>query len=74
MFSVIPTIDGYEVVADDTGRPVLSRDTRREANGAAQRLNRMGSAELRRALSTSGGTSRRRNPRVPDNSVWDWHA
>lgn len=59
-FSVLPTIDGYEVIADDTGRPVLSRDTRREANGAAQRLNSMNSTALARALSTSGSSTRRR--------------
>lgn len=64
MFSVIPTIDGYEVVADDTGRPVLSRDTRREANGAAPRWSSIaaqGSKSLARALCTSGSSTRLRS-------------
>lgn len=60
-FSVLPTIDGYEVIADDTGRPVLSRDTQREAQGAALRLNSMNSEGQSKALLTSGSSTRLRN-------------
>lgn len=45
-FSALPTMDGYEVVADDTGRPVARRDSRRSANGVAQTLNCAPLAEL----------------------------
>ena len=38
-FTTLPTIDGYDVIASDTGRPVDHRDTLREANGVAYRLN-----------------------------------
>lgn len=45
-FSVLPTMDGFDVVADDTGRPVAARETRREANGMAQTLNMAPLTEL----------------------------
>lgn len=38
-FSTLPCIDGYDVIATDTGRPVDHRATLREANGVAYRLN-----------------------------------
>jgi hypothetical protein len=38
-FTVLPTIDGFEVI-DTDGRPVASRATRRQAAGTAFRLNR----------------------------------
>jgi hypothetical protein len=38
-FTTQPTIDGFEVI-DADGRPVGSRDTLRQATGAAFRLNR----------------------------------
>lgn len=78
MFSVLPTIDGYEVVADDTGRPVLLRNTQREALGAARRLNSLalqGGKGLVSALSASGSSTRRREPEdssQPDSGHWDF--
>ena len=54
VFGYLPTLEGYEVVALDTGRPMgFERETRREANGIAQSLNasaRMGPQALARAL------------------------
>jgi hypothetical protein len=38
-FGTNPTIAGYEVVANDTGRPVAERDTLKAANGVAFVLN-----------------------------------
>lgn len=38
-FSVIPTIDGYDVIDGETGHPVDHRDTPRSANGVAFFLN-----------------------------------
>jgi len=38
-FSILPTIDGYDVIDNETGRPVDHRDNARSANGAAQHLN-----------------------------------
>jgi hypothetical protein len=45
-FSALATLDGYDVIADDTGRPVAHRSTRRSANGVAQTLNCAPLAEL----------------------------
>lgn len=53
-FGCRPTLEGYEVVALDTGRPMgFRRESRREANGIAQSLNaaaRISPAALIRAL------------------------
>lgn len=49
-FSALPTMEGFDVVADDTGRPVASRGTRREANGVAQTLNCLPLTELGDAI------------------------
>lgn len=38
-FTVLPTIDGYDVIDETTGRAVDHRDTKLSANGAAQFLN-----------------------------------
>lgn len=38
-FGVLPTIDGFDVIALDSGRPVDHRDTRQSANGVAYKLN-----------------------------------
>jgi hypothetical protein len=38
-FDVLPCIDGYDVIALDTGRPVDHRETRWEAQEAAGDLN-----------------------------------
>lgn len=38
-FGTLPTIDGYDVIALDTGRQVAHRDTLASANGTAQKLN-----------------------------------
>lgn len=38
-FGTNPAIDGYEVVANDTGRPVAHRDSLQSANGVAFVLN-----------------------------------
>lgn len=56
-FDVLPTIDGYEVVAVDTGRPVTEpRESRKSAVGAAYRLNlAAASGNLAGALRCSGG-------------------
>lgn len=39
LFAAIRTIDGAEVIATDTGRPVAIRDDLRSANGVAYALN-----------------------------------
>lgn len=52
-FGILTTIDGFEVIAEDTGRPVAVRDTAMSANGTAQVLNlaaRGGPEDLRRAF------------------------
>lgn len=49
-FSTLHALDGWEVVADDTGRPVTKRPTLAEANGVAQALNRIPAADLGRAI------------------------
>jgi hypothetical protein len=52
-FEVLPTIDGFDVIDSDTGRPVAHRESRRSANGVAFRLNnahRAGGREFERAL------------------------
>lgn len=38
-FGTLPTIGGYDVIANDTGRPVAHRDTHQSANGVAFVLN-----------------------------------
>jgi hypothetical protein len=38
-FSVAPTIDGYEVIENTTGRPLDTRETREAAQGFAYVLN-----------------------------------
>lgn len=38
-FSILPTLDGFDVIDDATGRPVDHRDTARSANGVAFSLN-----------------------------------
>lgn len=38
-FSVLPTIDGYDVIDNATGHPVDHRDTARSAHGVAYALN-----------------------------------
>lgn len=53
-FEVLPCIDGYEVVAVDTGRPVDHRDTRKEASGVAYNLNCAASAGPRALASALG--------------------
>lgn len=54
LFGYGPTIDGFEVIALDTGRPVSEPyETRQQANGRAQHLNAVaknGTAALARAL------------------------
>lgn len=54
LFGYGPTIDGFEVIALDTGRPVTeSFETPQQANGHAQYLNqvaRNGSKALAKAL------------------------
>lgn len=56
-FTYGATIDGFEVVAADTGRPVFGPyETPREANGKAQYLNAVavnGPRALARALRAS---------------------
>lgn len=50
-FSYAPTIDGYEVVDDDTGRPVSGvMETPRQANGVAQNLNSIARSGDRKAF------------------------
>ncbi len=50
-FSYAPTIDGFEVVDNDTGRPVSSVfETPREANGVAQTLNNIARSGDRKAF------------------------
>jgi hypothetical protein len=50
-FDYGPTIDGYEVIDRDTGRPVgFSYETRAEANGKAFQLNGIAQTGDRRAL------------------------
>lgn len=39
LFSTLPCIDGYDVIDTATGRPVDHRDTHRQANGVAFKLN-----------------------------------
>lgn len=46
-FTVLPTIDGFEVIEDATGRPIDHRDTKQQANGRAQYLNRAAAASPR---------------------------
>lgn len=38
-FSYLPTIDGFDVICETTGRAVDHRATARAANGVALRLN-----------------------------------
>jgi hypothetical protein len=38
-FGILPCIDGYDVIALDTGRPVAHKDSAQSANGTAFRLN-----------------------------------
>lgn len=38
-FGTLPTIDGYDVIVEATGRPVAHRPTHQSANGLAFRLN-----------------------------------
>lgn len=45
-FCTLPTMDGYDIISEDNGRPIASRATRREANGVAQTLNSVAIAEL----------------------------
>ena len=56
-FAMAPTIDGYEVIALDTGRPVSESGlTAQQANGKAQYLNNAaanGPKALARALRAS---------------------
>lgn len=53
-FTIGPTLDGYEVIAIDTGRPVSESGlTPQQANGKAQHLNNAaanGPRALARAL------------------------
>jgi hypothetical protein len=55
-FGTLPTIDGYDVIALDTGRPLDHRETLQEANGVAFHLNeaaKNGPKALARALKAS---------------------
>ncbi len=38
-FGILPTINGYDVIALDTGHPVDHRESAQSANGVAYRLN-----------------------------------
>lgn len=38
-FGTLPTIEGYEVISEDTGRPVAHRPSLRSASGVAFVLN-----------------------------------
>lgn len=52
-FDTLPTIDGYQVVFSDTGRPIAARATHASANGLAFVLNQAakdGPKALARAL------------------------
>lgn len=53
LFGTLPTIDGYDVILLDTGRPVNHRATLRSASGVASVMNRAarnGPKALTRAL------------------------
>lgn len=39
VFTTLPTIEGFEVIAIDTGRPVAHRETLKSATGTAYRYN-----------------------------------
>ncbi len=52
-FDTLPTIDGYEVVAADTGRPVAVRPSHASANGVAFRLNQVAATGCPRSLATA---------------------
>lgn len=52
-FGILPTLDGWEVIANDTGHPVAVRETAQSANGTAFVLNdalRDGPRALSRAM------------------------
>lgn len=71
-FTCLPTIGGYDVVADDTGRPVAHRATHASANGVAFVLNdaaRGGPKALVRAFKAVRGTS---DPSDPSIASEDW--
>lgn len=38
-FGILSTLDGWEVIATDTGHPVAVRETAQSANGTARVLN-----------------------------------
>ena len=40
-FATLPSIDGFDVICADTGRPVDHRDTLKEATGVAYYLNQV---------------------------------
>lgn len=52
-FDTLPTIDGYEVVAVDTGRPVAVRGSHASANGVAFRLNQVAATGDPRSLAAA---------------------
>ena len=56
MFSVLPTIDGFDVIDEATGHPVDHRETRQSANGVAYALN--GALSDPSAATTLWGTKR----------------
>jgi hypothetical protein len=57
-FGTLPAIDGYQVIAEDTGRPVAHRETLQSANGVAFRLNNIAASGSARALATALGRLR----------------
>jgi hypothetical protein len=66
-FTVLPTIDGYEVIDSDTGRPVDHRDNPRSANGAAQYLNDAARQSDPRVLLNALVRGRASDPCDPDS-------
>jgi hypothetical protein len=57
-FGTLPCIEGFEVIAEDDGRPVAHRETLQSANGVAFRLNNIAASGNMRALATALGRLR----------------
>jgi hypothetical protein len=58
-FEPLSTIDGYDVIELSTGRPIDHRDTLRQANGVAYRLNTLAQTS-ENAVNVALGTGRLR--------------
>lgn len=80
-FATLPTIDGYEVIATDTGHPVAHRETLHSANGVAFMLNNAAQSNpsnpekrqraMGRAFAAVGGTQRPQQPSESADPIYE---